>query len=72
MVFLWDSKQPLVNRKTMFLNTYMGGVNMSSLQNTLMCKQIKLIYKIIKSDKVIGKHWVHKFDTEYREPFFSL
>ena len=49
--FLWDSKQPLINRKTMFLNTYMGGVNMSSLQNTLMCKQIKLIYKIIKSDK---------------------
>ena len=47
---------------------------MSSLQNTLMCKQIKLIYKIIKSDKahwnLIGKHWLHKFDTEYREPFF--
>ena len=72
--FLWDSKQPLVNRKTMFLNSYMGGVNMSSLQNTLMCKQIKLIYKIIKSDKahwnMIGKHWLHKFDNKYREPFF--
>ena len=74
--FLWDSKQPLVNRKTMFLNSYMGGVNMSSLQNTLMCKQIKRIYKIIKSDKahwnMIGKHWLHKFDNEYREPFFFV
>ena len=47
---------------------------MSNLSNTLMCKQIKLIYKIITSEEAnwnrIGKHWLQKFDTEYNEPFF--
>ena len=67
--FLWDSKQPLVNRNTMFLDTGLGCVNMSNLSNTLMCKQIKLIYKIITSEELnwnrIRKHWLQKFDTEY-------
>ena len=47
---------------------------MSNLSNTLMCKQIKLNYKIITSEEEnwnrIGKHWLQKFDTEYNEPFF--
>lgn len=41
-----------------------------------MSEQIKLIYKIIISEKthwnihVIGKHWLKKFDIEYNESLF--
>ena len=72
--FLLDTKQPLVNRNAMFLDTGLRGVKMSNFSNTLMCKQIKRIYKIITSEESnwnrIGKHWLQKFDTEYNEPFF--
>ena len=53
----------------MFLDTGLGGVNVSNLSNTLMCKQIKLIYKIKISEKAnwnsTGKHWLQKFATEF-------
>ena len=72
--FLWDSKQPLVNRNVMLQNALMGGVNMSILQNTLICKQIKFLYKMIIAENAhwnqIGKHWLQKYDSEYRETFF--
>ena len=72
--FLWNFKQPLVARNTMLQNTTLGGVNMTTLHYSLMCKQIKLIYKIISSENahwnLIGKHWLQKFDVEYCETFF--
>ena len=72
--FLWNFKQPVVARTTMLQNTATGGVNMTTLHYSLICKQIKLIYKIISSENahwnLIGKHWLQKFDIEYCEAFF--
>ena len=72
--FLWDSKQPLVNKNVMLQNIQMGGVNMSTLQNTLICKQIKFLYKLIISENAhwnrIAKHWIQKYDTEYHASLF--
>ena len=72
--FLWDSKQPLVNKNVMLQNIQMGGVNMSTLQNTLICKQIKFLYKLIISENThwnrIAKHWIQKYDTEYHKSLF--
>ncbi|MCG8113315.1 MAG: reverse transcriptase family protein, partial [Candidatus Thiodiazotropha taylori] len=72
--FLWDDKQPLVNRNTMFLDKSQGGVNMPNIHNLLMSKQIKCIYKIVMSERahwnMIGKHWLQKLDFEFDESFF--
>ena len=72
--FLWDNKQPLVSRNTMYLEKSEGGINMPNFRNTLISKQIKLIYKILISDSThwnaIGKHWLRKFDQQYNDVFF--
>ena len=52
--FLWNFKHSLVARNKMLQNTAMGGVNMTTLHYSLICKQIKLIYKIISSENA---HW---------------
>ena len=38
--FMWDDKQPLASRNTMFLDKSLGGVNMPNLLNILISKQI--------------------------------
>lgn len=47
---------------------------MPNLRNVLMSKQIKSVYKIIKSEvahwNMIGKKWLQKYDTEFNENFF--
>ena len=48
--FLWDGKQPLVNRQTMFLNMKMGGMNMANLTHLIQAKNVKFIYKILKAE----------------------
>ena len=61
--FLWKNKQPLVNRKTMYLNCSEGGVKMLNLRDFIESKQIHFIYKIISSEyenwNVIGKKWLN-------------
>ena len=72
--FLWDGKQPLVSRNTMYLDKDEGGVNMPNLRNILISKRVKLIYKILNADSenwnLIGKHWLRKFDHQYNDEFF--
>ena len=48
--FLWKNKQPLVNRKTMYLNCAEGGVKMLKLRDFIESNQIHFIYKIISSE----------------------
>ena len=71
--FLWNSKQPLVNRKTMYLNLDEGGVKML-LREFVESKQIHFIYKIIQSEyenwNTIGKHWLKSLDKEYNTDYF--
>ena len=72
--FLWNSKQPLVSRNTMYLDKEMGGVNMPNLRNILLSKQIKIVYNILESNyahwNMIGKNWLQKFDEQYNDRFF--
>ena len=72
--FMWDDKQPLVSRNTMFLDKSLGGVNMPNLHNILISKQIKSLYQIIVSEEahwnMIGKEWLKRFDNEFNENFF--
>ena len=64
--FLWDGKQPLVNRQTMCFNLDNGGVNMINLRHFIEAKQIKFIHKIINSPtehwNMIGKYWLSSVD----------
>ena len=72
--FLWNNKQPLVSRNTMYLSKELGGVNMPNLRNILISKQIKAVYNILKSSdatwNMIGKNWLQKFDVQYNDTFF--
>ena len=43
--FLWDWKQPLVNRQTMCFNLDSGGVNMINLRQFIGAKQLNLYTK---------------------------
>lgn len=67
--FVWNNKQPLVNRKTMHLSTNEGGVKILKLRDFIESKRIHFIYKIIKLEyenwNVIGKQWLKTLDTEY-------
>ena len=67
--FLWNNKQPLVNRKTMYLNCNEGGVKMLNLRDFIESKQIHFMYKIISSDydnwNIIGKNWLKFLDSDY-------
>ena len=47
--FLWNGKQPLVNKQTMCLDAEKGGMNMINLRTFIEAKQIKLIHKIVNS-----------------------
>ena len=49
--FLWDGKQPLVNKQTMYLNLNNGGINMINLRHFIEAKQIKFIHNIINQIK---------------------
>ena len=72
--FLWDGKQPLVSKNTMYLDKELGGVNMPNIGNILMSEQIKSVYKILMLNNahsnMIGKDWLKKFDNEYNDNFF--
>ena len=72
--FLWNNKQPLVNRKTMYLKQSEGGVKMLNLREFIESKQINFMYKIIKSEyehwNIIGKGWLKTFDTDYNIDYF--
>lgn len=72
--FLWNDKQPLVNRNTMYLNTESGGINMINMKHFIESKQIKFIYKIISSEyanwNIIGKNWLKRLDRQYNIELF--
>ena len=72
--FLWNNKQPLVNRKTMYLNRNEGGVKMLNLKDFIDSKHIHFMYKIISSNydnwNIIGKHWLKYLDSEYNIDYF--
>ena len=72
--FLWNNKQPLVYRKTMYLKQSEGGVKMLNLREFIESKQINFMYKIIKSEyehwNIIGKGWLKTFDTDYNIYYF--
>ena len=74
--FLWDGKQPLVNRQTMCFNLDSGGVNMINLRQFIEAKQIKFIHKISNSQTEnwnrIGKHWLSLFDEIHNSENFLL
>ena len=67
--FLWNNKQPLVNRKTMYLNRNEGSVKLLNLRDFIDSKHIHFMYKIISSNydnwNIIGKHWLKCLDSEY-------
>ena len=44
--FLWDGKQPLVNRQTMYSNFDNGGINMINIRHFIEAMQIKFIHII--------------------------
>lgn len=71
---MWDDKQPLVGRNTMFLDKSLGGVNMPNLHNILISKQIKSLYQIIVSEEahwnMIWKEWLKRFDNEFNKFFY--
>ena len=72
--FIWNNKQPLVNRKTMYLNCNEGGVKMLNLRDFIEFKQIHFMYKIISSDydiwNIIGKNWLKFLDSDYNINYF--
>ena len=72
--FLWDGKQPLVNRQTMFLNTKMDGMNMVNLTHLIQAKHVKFIYKILKAQNenwiTIGKNWLQTLDQKFGLEYF--
>ena len=74
--FLWDGKQPLVNRQTMCFNLNSGGVNMINLRQFIEAKQIKFIHKISNSQTEhwnrIGKHWLSLIDEIHNSENFLL
>ena len=72
--FLWDNKQPLVNKKTMYLKQTEGGVKMLNLREYIESKQINFMYKLIQSKyehwNIIGKSWLKHFDAEFNIDYF--
>ena len=64
----------MVSRNTMYLDKEMGGVNMPSLRNIQLSKQIKIVYNILESNyahwNMVGKNWLQKFDEQYNDRFF--
>ena len=72
--FLWDSKQPLVNKQTMFLDPRSGGLNMVNLLHFIQAKQIKSIYKILTTEhenwNAIGKSWLQCLDRKFGIDYF--
>ena len=72
--FLWDSKQPLVNKQTMFLDPLSGGLNMVNLLHFIQAKQIKSIYKILTTEhenwNAIGKSWLQCLDRKFGIDYF--
>ena len=72
--FLWDGKQPLVNKQTMCLDIENGGMNMINLNSFIGAKHIKFIHKIVNSEtqhwNMIGKYWLKHFDKTYNSNNF--
>ena len=72
--FLWNNKQPLVNRRTMNLNYNEGGVKMLNLRDFIESKNIQFMYRILSSDyenwNIIGKNWLKYLDSEYNINYF--
>ena len=72
--FLWNGKQPSVNKQTMCLDAEKGGMNMINLSSFIEAKQIKLIHKIVNSEtqhwNMIGKHWLKYLDKTYNSENF--
>ena len=72
--FLWNNKQPLVNRKTMYLDCNEGGVKMLNLRDFIESKRVHFMYKIISTDyehwNIIGKNWLKRLDSEFNINYF--
>ena len=72
--FLWNNKQPLVNRKTMYLDCNEGGVKMLNLRDFIESKRVHFVYKIISTDyehwNIIGKNWLKQLDSEFNINYF--
>ena len=64
--FLWDRKQPSVNKQAMCLCVENGGMNMINVNHFIEAKRIKFIYSIINSEtehwNMIGKNWLRYLD----------
>ena len=64
--FLWNNKQPLVNRNTVTQPKNKGGLNMLDVDNYVKVMQIKWINEIITSPKqrwnTLAKYWLGQFD----------
>ena len=67
--FLWDRKQPLVSKQTMFLILDNGSVNMINLMHFVEAKRIKFIHKILNSEtehwNMKDKYWLSSSDKNY-------
>ena len=72
--FLWNGKQPLVNKQTICLEVKKGGLNMINLNTFIQAKHIKIIHKIINYEtlhwNMIGKHWLKCLDKTYNSDNF--
>ena len=72
--FLWNGKQPLVNKQTICLEVEKGGLNMINLNTFIQAKHIKIIHKIINSEtqhwNMIGKHRLKYLDKTYNSENF--
>ena len=64
--FLWDRKQPLVNKQTMCLCVENGGMNIINVNHFIEAKRIKSIHKITNSEtehwNMIGNKWLRYLD----------
>ena len=74
--FLWNNKQPTVNRNVMCLEQLQGGQNMINLDHFIEAKRIKSIYKIIHAEcehwNMTGKYWLQSLDEKYNTEYFYV
>ena len=72
--FLWDGKQPLVNKQTMCLDVENGGLNMINLNTFIEAKHIKIMHNIVNAEtqhwNMKGKHWIKYLDNTYNCEYF--
>ena len=76
--FLWDNKQPLVNRNIVTLPKAKGGLNMLDVENHIKVMQIKWVNAIIRANKerwnILPKYWLDQYNVlnDMKPPLITM